>query len=423
MSKHLLSCALPPSVSCYENSVILHEVLGRTLSGADRAYRPHLLFAPAWYKNARGPRQRDQNPLVDYINYGAGEGIEPSPYFASACYRKAAGGTGGLTPLGHFVAYGLPRGLSPTPLFDRAWYLENNPDVRRAGFDPFLHFVVSGGKDGRSPGPLFDSAWYRMKNADARDEGMEPLQHYLEIGAREGRDPSRFFDTEFYLAAHAGQGAARETVLAFYAECGRDGWHSTHPVLPPPASTSAYFEELPWQKSIPAPGAIEAPFRTLIVDVGEGAGRETAGLRQLLTMLVTLPGLDVYCVTGASMEAIPGVAILDLSRPDLALLDRKIVLERILRAMKLRDPKGLVCEAACAALPLAQTCADIGLPYHNLMESRQLAATDWAELLGHRAGYRPSRRMTISVIVPNYNHARYLDERLASILEQRLRPD
>jgi|GEM_PF-4801891 len=401
----------------------LDPIMHYLLSGADRGYRPHLLFDPAWYKNARGPRQRDQNLLIDYINYGAREGIDPSPYFATPFYRKAVGGTGGLTPLGHFVACGLPRGLAPTPLFDRAWYLKNNPDVRRAGFDPFLHFVASGARDGRSPGPLFDSAWYRMKNADARDEGMEPLHHYLAIGARQGRDPSRFFDTEFYVAAHRGRGAARETALAFYAERGRDGWHSTHPVLPPPASPSAYFEELPWHKSIPAPGAIEAPFRTLIVDVGEAAGRETAGLRQLLTMLVTLPGLDVYCVTDASMEPIPGVAILDLSRPDLALFDRSVVLERVLRAMKFRDPKGLVCEAVCAALPLARACADIGLPYHNLVASRPLAAEDWAELLAHRAAYRLSPPMTISVIVPNYNHARYLDGRLASILEQRLRPD
>jgi Glycosyl transferase family 2 len=301
--------------------------------------------------------------------------------------------------------------------------LENNPDVRRAGFDPFLHFVASGDKEGRSPAPLFDSAWYRMKNPDARDEGMESLHHYLAIGAREGRNPSGCFDTEFYVAAHSGQGAARETALAFYAERGRDGWHSTHPVLPPPASPSAYFEELPWQKSIPTPGAIEAPFRILIVDIGEAAGKKTSGLRQLLTMLVTLPGLDIYCVTDAAEESIPRVAILDLSRPDLALVDRSVVLERVLRALKFRDPKGLVCEAACAALPLAGTCANIGLPYHNLRESKSLAAADWAELLAHRAAYRPSRLMTITVIVPNYNHARYLDERLASILDQRLRPD
>jgi hypothetical protein len=99
-----------------------------------------------------------------------------------------------------------------------------------------------------------------MKNADARDEGMEPLRHYLAIGAREGRDPCRFFDTEFYVAAHPGQGAARERALAFYAERGRDGWHSTHPVLPPPASPSAYFEELPGKNRSLRPARSRRPF-------------------------------------------------------------------------------------------------------------------------------------------------------------------
>jgi hypothetical protein len=203
----------------------LDPILHYLLDGADRGYRPHLLFDPAWYMKARGTRQRDQNPLIDYISYGAREGIDPFPYFATAFYRKAAGGTGGLTPLGHFVAYGLPRGLAPMPLFDRAWYLENNPDVRRAGFDPFLHFAASGDKEGRSPAPLFDSAW---KNADARGKGMGPLHHYLAIGAREGRDPSRCFDTEFYVAAHSGRGRRARRRWLFMPSAGAR-WVAQHP--------------------------------------------------------------------------------------------------------------------------------------------------------------------------------------------------
>ncbi len=155
--------------------------------GARLGCRPHLLFDPAWYEAARGSERRDPNPLIDYILHGAREGVEPSPYFSTPFYRKICGGLGRLTPLGHFVAHGSSNNLIPTPLFDRHWYLENNPDVRQAGFDPFLHFVASGARDGRSPSPLFDSAWYRMKNADARDEGFEPLYHYLAIGAGEGR--------------------------------------------------------------------------------------------------------------------------------------------------------------------------------------------------------------------------------------------
>ena len=375
----------------------LDPILHYLLSGAERGYRPHLLFDPAWYMNARGRRQRDPNPLIDYIKYGALEGFEPSPYFATAFYRKAAGGTAGLTPLGHFVAYGLPRGLTPTPLFDRTWYLENNPDVRRAGFDPFLHFVASGGKDGRSPGPLFDSAWYLMKNADARDEGMEPLHHYLAIGAREGRDPSRFFDTEFYVAVYARLGAARATALDFYAGRGREGWHSTHKVLPPPASPSAYFEELPWQTSMPLPGAGEAPFR--IIDRRcrrsrrKGSRATEAALNDACRIAGTGRALRDRRGHGNRSQELR----FSTCRGRISLRStRSIVLDRVLRALKFRDPKGLVCEAACAALPLARTCADIGLPYHNLMESGQLAAADRAELLARRAAYRPSRHMTIS---------------------------
>ena len=50
--------------------------------------------------------------------------------------------------------------------------------------------------------------------------------------------------------------------------------------------------------------------------------------------------------------------MLDLSRPDLASLefDRSVVLDRVLRALKFRDQKGLVCEAACTALPLPDMC-------------------------------------------------------------------
>ena len=65
----------------------LDPIMHYLLAGADRGYRPHLLFDPAWYMKARGTRQRDQNPLIDYISYGAREGIHPSPYFAPISRR------------------------------------------------------------------------------------------------------------------------------------------------------------------------------------------------------------------------------------------------------------------------------------------------------------------------------------------------
>src|SRR3984893_7907808 len=65
----------------------LDPIMHYLLAGADRGYRPHLLFDPAWYMKARGGWQRDQNPLIDYISYGAREGIHPSPYFAPISRR------------------------------------------------------------------------------------------------------------------------------------------------------------------------------------------------------------------------------------------------------------------------------------------------------------------------------------------------
>lgn len=390
--------------------------------GAEEGCRPHLLFDPEWYKAARGARRRDPNLLIDYILEGARQGVDPSPYFSAAYYSKAAGSLRGLTPLGHFVSFGLPRGLVPTPVFDREWYLANNPDVRGAGFDPFLHFVASGARDCRSPGPLFDPAWYRMEIGSEWHDGTEPLRHYLAKGAREGRNPSCFFDTDYYARTHAKEGVTRETALASYATQGRLAWHSTHPILPPPASPSAFFEELPWERAPAAPSGIESPFRIAIIDTGRARTGPAAGLWDALTTLAELKSLDVHCVTCAPVAPLPGVSILDLSRADLGINSPETALDRILRALKFRDPRGVVCEASCNLLPLAQSCKEIGLAHHYFDGTETLSATAWAELLRGLAGYRPFCPPPVSVIVPNYNHARYLDERLASIAAQRLKP-
>jgi len=391
--------------------------------GARQGYRPHLLFDPAWYEAARGSGRRDPNPLIDYILYGAAEGVEPSPYFSTPFYSKISGGLGRLTPLGHFAAHGSRRGLVPTPLFDQRWYIENNPDVRLAGFNPFLHFVASGAKDGRSPGPLFEAAWYRMKNPDARDEGFEPLRHYMAVGAGEGGNPSTCFDADFFVASATDESMTRQTALVSYAE-GRRAWRSTHPVLPPPASPTAYFEALPWRRLRSGDTALEAPFRVVIVDVGKAKEPLSNEIDRQLRFLASLPALDVHLVTDACIELIPdGAAVIDLAHPDLAGADHRLLLDRLLRALRFRDPKSLVVEQACAIAPLAEICAELQLPHHDLTANTPRAAADWIDILARKASYRPFRKSSISVIVPNFNHAHYLDERIGSILEQRLAPD
>jgi glycosyltransferase involved in cell wall biosynthesis len=394
------------------------------LEGAREGNQPHLLFDSAWYQRARGAQQRDPNPLIDYIKYGAREGFEPSPYFSSPYYLQKVSDLRGLTPLGHFIAHGLPRGEAPTPLFDRIWYLENNPDVRRAGFDPLLHFVASGGRNGRSPGPLFDAAWYLMKNADVRDQGSEPLPHYLVTGAAEGRNPSPFFDAAFYLANCPHTNATPRTALMDYAELGRGEWRSAHAILPPPASPVAFFEDFPWDKSAFSGRAIEAVFRVLIVDISAASEKNCPAVTRLLPPLKTLAGLDIYVATNRK-NAWPqeDIAVLDLASGNLALRDKSIILDRLLRSLKFRDSHALVIEASCPVYSLAKQCAAIGLAHRSVISGDEIDAARWSEILRHRIGYNATPRPTVSVIIPNYNHAHYLDERLGSIFEQRLTPN
>lgn len=72
-------------------------------------------------------------------------------------------------------------------LFDFSWYLENNADVARAGFDPVLHYVRYGAREGRDPAPWFPSRSYWRANPDVFEDGMNPFYHYIRYGRTEGR--------------------------------------------------------------------------------------------------------------------------------------------------------------------------------------------------------------------------------------------
>jgi hypothetical protein len=81
--------------------------------------------------------------------------------------------------------------LRESSLFDKRWYLQQNPDVAKAGKDPLLHYLRSGAKKGRNPSPQFDGNWYLAHNRDVAAAGMNPLVHYVRFGATEGRGVER----------------------------------------------------------------------------------------------------------------------------------------------------------------------------------------------------------------------------------------
>ena len=74
-------------------------------------------------------------------------------------------------------------------LFDSIKYLQNNPDVARAGADAWGHYDKFGRGEGREAawGNVFDPNTYLRMNQDVQQAGMDPRTHWLKYGQSEGR--------------------------------------------------------------------------------------------------------------------------------------------------------------------------------------------------------------------------------------------
>lgn len=131
--------------------------------------------------------------------------------------------------------------IKDSRLFRPAWYLEQNPDVAKAGIDPLLHYILHGGAEGRSPHPLFDSHFYTNQVPEAERTAMTPLAHYASAGAALGLDPHPLFDTKFYLRANPDVAAAGINPLFHYVEYGWREGRDPNPLF----STSYYLERNP----------------------------------------------------------------------------------------------------------------------------------------------------------------------------------
>jgi hypothetical protein len=137
-----------------------------------------------------------------------------------ADYYRASGSGGRWFPLLHFLMEGAYRGRRPHPLFDCAFYLERNPDVKRAGWNPLLHYLRHGAAEDRKPHPLFDPGYYRAACGETLPPGQIPLLHFL--AARGGaRSPHPLFDCHAYLASHPDVAAKNLNALDHYVRFAR----------------------------------------------------------------------------------------------------------------------------------------------------------------------------------------------------------
>ncbi len=76
---------------------------------------------------------------------------------------------------------------NPNPLFDNKFYLEQNPEVARNGWNPLAHYHCFGYQANCDPHPFFSTALYQSLNADVAAAKVNPLEHYLACGAQDGR--------------------------------------------------------------------------------------------------------------------------------------------------------------------------------------------------------------------------------------------
>jgi GT2 family glycosyltransferase len=385
--------------------------------GGAQGLKPHLLFDPVWYQ-ARRPAVG--NPLLDYVRTGAALGLDPSPYFHAAYYLAAIGRPLGrrlwtvgrrLSPLGDFVATPSGERVVPTPLFDRAWYLESYPDVLQSGFDPFLHYVASGDRDGRWPGPWFDPLWYRMRNVGARGPDGAPLAHYLGEGAVRGCDPCGAFSTRWYFSQIGESCDAGAQALLHYTWRGRHEWRSTHPTLPPPGSSVAQWGDLPWSAPF---GTRPESARRILAIVADLAEWTSCDGRTIVEGLSVQTDLGVFVLSWTVLDDLPdGVMRLDLSQVHAS---REMIASRVLRALKFRDVSARI--VLIGRDPEASSIIDeLGL------SSIVCSATSGTSVSAVMAALPPrAPQLDVSAIVPSYNHAQYLDERIGSILRQRVLP-
>jgi len=77
--------------------------------------------------------------------------------------------------------------IKESGLFDPAFYLLNNPDVRKADIDPLMHFIKYGWKEGRNPSLHFSTNYYLVSCPDVKKANINPLVHYIKHGIFEGR--------------------------------------------------------------------------------------------------------------------------------------------------------------------------------------------------------------------------------------------
>lgn len=172
------------------------------------------------------------NPFIHYLKHGKAEGrlskFKASsqtksfanlikPHFDAAFYLEKY--TDEIVfkddPLEDYISYGARLGRWPNADFCPTFYVMNNPDLTKHNFIAFLHYISDGKAEGRAAKTEmvealtsrrsnlyahFDRNYYmRQVTAEHHKLYIDWLDHYLIYGWKDNLNPCRIFDAKKYF--------------------------------------------------------------------------------------------------------------------------------------------------------------------------------------------------------------------------------
>lgn len=150
--------------------------------------------------------------IAHYVLKGAGQGLEPAPWFNSADFMKwnGEGLPEGANPFAHFLSI-MKSGASVTLMRPEAGNSTDpgSGNTENADYSDEWRLISDSG--------LFDFSWYHVAYlaGNGADDQMDPLTHYLSEGAANGYLPNTWFDSMAFFK-ECDQPAGTRTPLAGY---------------------------------------------------------------------------------------------------------------------------------------------------------------------------------------------------------------
>ncbi|UDF31508.1 UNVERIFIED_ORG: glycosyltransferase [Roseateles sp. XES5] len=324
-------------------------------------------FDPKWYRENYADLSLSNNALArHYLRYGAGEGRNPGKNFSTQAYLSAYPDVAesGVNPLIHYLRFGRDEGRFPFgEAFDPVFYKRLYPEAYEIGGSIAHHYGDVGSK--KFFYSHFDEDWYRDEYADALDGWTESLQeHFFSVGRLQGFHPA--FNIRWYRQEYPDVVRFGQILLDHYRAYGRK--EGRHPAF----DRRFYLEEYP---DIAAAGF--DPFAHYD-ERGRKEGRSPAFNRTWYKLTYS----DVF---SSGLE--PYEHYCKIGRPEG-------------RPSTGRDIWG--------ALKWGRINPGTG------------NAKSW-NLQGKAPETDPNYVPLVTIIVPNYNHEKYLTERLESVYGQTYR--